>query len=349
MGLEQCGLDMNASRRELKAHGTLDFPCAGYLEHYGNAPGEGIPWHWHDEIEVIYVSSGTLNVHVPGSSYLLSAGGCLAVSSGVLHSAEAKPQCKLRCLVFSPLLITGSQDSVYAKKYLNPLLSNPAFRAYVFDSDTESMPIRDFTEAFDALASDAPDFEFTVREHLSSLCCFLSHSFKHNPEAAPAGRSEDNVRLQKMIGYIQEHYTEDISLEQVAGAADIGERECLRCFKRTIQLSPMQYLLKYRIMQGADCLLAAPSDSISEISIACGFESPSNFSMLFKRFLGCTPREYRNSRSTDGSAHHISGFPPSRSASGSRLVSSAGFQIFPSHEKEHMQSEAWLLPQTAAF
>ena len=118
------------------------------------------------------------------------------------------------------------------------------------------MPIRDFTEAFDALASDAPDFEFTVREHLSSLCCFLSHSFKHNPEAAPAGRSEDNVRLQKMIGYIQEHYTEDISLEQVAGAADIGERECLRCFKRTIQLSPMAFLLLISFICGSPYALS---------------------------------------------------------------------------------------------
>ena len=296
MGLELCGLNLNASKRELKAHGTLDFPCAGYLETHGNSSEDAIPWHWHDEIEIIYVPSGTLNVHVPGSSYLLSSGDCLAVSSGVLHSAEARPQCELHSLVFSPLLITGSPDSVYAKKYLGPLLSNPAFRAYAFDRNTESAPIRDFTEAFDALASETPDFEFTVREHLSSLCCFLSHSFERNAETAPAGRSGDNERIQKMMGYIHEHHAEEISLGQIAKAADIGQRECLRCFKRTIQLSPMQYLLKYRIMQGADRLLASPSDSISEISIACGFESPSNFSMLFKRFLGCTPREYRNSR-----------------------------------------------------
>jgi len=302
MGLERCGLNMNASGRELKVHGTMDFPCAGYLEIRGAAAGDAIPWHWHDDIEVIYVSSGTLDVHVPGSSYLLPPGGCLAIRPGVLHSAEARPKCKLRSLVFSPLLVTGSHDSVYAKKYLDPLLSDPAFHAYEFDREKEAGPIHDFTEAFAALAHDAPDFEFTVRERLSSLCCFLARAYKRNPQAAPMGRGADDKRIQKMMDYIHEHYAEALSLDQIAATAAIGPRECLRCFKRTIQLSPLQYLLRCRVMHGAERLLSAPSDSIAEISIACGFDSPSNFSMLFKRLLGCTPREYRNKNTGAGGA-----------------------------------------------
>ena len=84
-----------------------------------------------------------------------------------------------------------------------------------------------------------------------------------------------------------------VSLSDIAGTADIGERECLRCFQKTIQLSPIQYLIKYRIMQGAEMLLCEPESSISEIAISCGFDSPSNFARIFKRFYDCTPREYR--------------------------------------------------------
>ena len=86
---------------------------------------------------------------------------------------------------------------------------------------------------------------------------------------------------------------DDIKLADIAKAADIGERECLRCFQKTIQLSPIQYVLKYRIIRGAEMLLHNPENSISEIATACGFESPSNFSKIFKRFYKCTPREYR--------------------------------------------------------
>lgn len=60
-----------------------------------------------------------------------------------------------------------------------------------------------------------------------------------------------------------------------------------------MQLSPIQYLLKYRIMQGADFLLNNPANTISEISSLCGFDNPSNFSKMFKRFYNCSPREYR--------------------------------------------------------
>lgn len=83
-------------------------------------------------------------------------------------------------------------------------------------------------------------------------------------------------------------------MSDISSSAGISERECLRCFQKTIQLSPIQYLLKYRIMQGAEMLLKNPADSISETAVFCGFDSPSNFAKTFKRFYNCTPREYRN-------------------------------------------------------
>jgi AraC-like DNA-binding protein len=49
-------------------------------------------------------------------------------------------------------------------------------------------------------------------------------------------------------------------------------------------------------MRGAEALLQSPADSVSEIAAACGFDSPSNFSMMFRRYYNCTPREYRRSR-----------------------------------------------------
>ena len=96
---------------------------------------------------------------------------------------------------------------------------------------------------------------------------------------------------EKMLEYIQRYYFDDIKLADIAKAADIGERECLRCFQKTIQLSPIQYVLKYRIIRGAEMLLHNPENSISEIATACGFESPSNFSKIFKRVFISVRRE----------------------------------------------------------
>ena len=107
-------------------------------------------------------------------------------------------------------------------------------------------------------------------------------------------RNQDEYRVQQMLTYIQKNFVHSITVGDIAGAAGIGERECLRCFQKTIHVPPIQYLLKYRIMQGAEALLARPTDSIAEIAVACGFDSPSNFSQHFRRFYNCTPREYRS-------------------------------------------------------
>lgn len=80
----------------------------------------------------------------------------------------------------------------------------------------------------------------------------------------------------------------------------LSERECLRCFHRMIGDTPIQYLLKYRLMQSAAMLHAAPTACIAEISAACGFDNPSYFSKQFRRFYQCTPREYRNAACESG-------------------------------------------------
>ena len=137
-------------------------------------------------------------------------------------------------------------------------------------------------------------YEFIVREKLSRICLFLYGEFGPRADTRNIPLDQDGFRIRKMLAFIHKNYADDISVAEIAGMADISERECLRCFQKTIQLSPIQYLLKYRIMHGAEMLLENPADSISEIATSCGFDSPSNFSKIFKRYYNCTPREYRN-------------------------------------------------------
>ena len=71
MGLQKCGLNLNRVSRELQPHGTYDFPCAGYASLHTDKPEDAIPWHWHKEIEIIYVRDGTIKLQIPAKSFLL--------------------------------------------------------------------------------------------------------------------------------------------------------------------------------------------------------------------------------------------------------------------------------------
>ena len=298
MGLKVCGInpDLNITpqRRELQPHGTLDFPCAGYAECYSPDPDHALPWHWHDDLEVIYILSGQLTAETPGVRYELAEGDCIAFNGGVLHSANTSTFCEIRSAVFSADLITGGKDTVFAKKYILPLLDCYAFRAFKLDREADTDAIQAFREACNALAAEHPGYEFVVRDKLSAVCMALYRHYASDfQQAGPLRSNLDEVRMQQMLTCIQENFSHGLTLADIARAAGIGERECLRCFQKTIHIPPMQYLLKYRIMQGADILLARPDESIAQVAAACGFDSPSNFSQQFRRFYRCTPREYR--------------------------------------------------------
>lgn len=294
MALQECGLNLNRVSKELLPHGTLEFPCAGYSSFHTDRQEDTIPWHWHEEIEIVYMAEGQMEIKIPSKSFLLKKGDCVVINSNVLHYGAAVVECELHSLVFSPALITGNEDFVFAKKYMHPLLTCNSFCGYLIKAGDNENVAHWFNCAFEALVKDYYGYEFIVREKLSRICLFLCGEYNPQTDTPDIPLNQDNLRIRKMLAFIHKNFADNLTLPKIASTAGISERECLRCFQKTIQLSPIQYLLKYRIMQGAELLLSNPADSISEIAALCGFDSPSNFSKVFKRFYNCTPREYRN-------------------------------------------------------
>ena len=290
MQIEACVFNVDHTHRELKPHGTPDFPCGGYETPYTSAPGGGMRWHWHEDMEFLYVCEGTIGLRVPGRTLLLKAGDCAAVNANVLHAGETGGHCRLRALVFDPALIAGGADTAFARRYIRPLTACAAFDACTFPGEGEAQAA--FARAFEAMSTGAMGYEFTVRAALSSLCLALCRRFV--PEGqADATPGQDGGRLRAMMAFIHENYARPIQLCEVARAANVSPRECLRCFQRGIQTPPMQYLLKYRVLRGAEMLRACPADTVAQVAAACGFDSPSNFSKNFRRFYGLAPKDYR--------------------------------------------------------
>jgi len=233
-----------------------------------------------------------MNVKTPSESFLLERGDLVAINSNVLHYASAVGECRLHSLVFSPLLVTGNDNSIYAKKYIQPLISCNSFSGLFIGIGIKDVSVW-FNTAFEALAQDTRGFEFIVRENLSRICFYLYEQFEQQLSEKERPLNQDNLRLRKMLEFIHKNFADSLSLADISNSADISERECMRCFQKTIQISPVQYLLKYRIMQGAEMLFGDKGKSISEIAADCGFDSPSNFTKIFRRYYNCTPREYR--------------------------------------------------------
>ena len=98
-----------------------------------------------------------------------------------------------------------------------------------------------------------------------------------------------------MLAYIHEKHPEKLTLEDIAGAAAISTRACLRCFRVSIRQSPMEYLIGYRI-RAARKLLETTDLPVTEIAMRCGFNSPSYFSKQFRQICAMTPNACRKQR-----------------------------------------------------
>ncbi|MDO4944987.1 MAG: AraC family transcriptional regulator [Ruminococcus sp.] len=101
-----------------------------------------------------------------------------------------------------------------------------------------------------------------------------------------------SVALADVLQFIEEHYSNQIKLNDLAKVAGVTEQHLCRLFKKNFQLRPMEYLAQVRIAHAKD-LLVYSDKSIGEICEETGFQDSSYFSVVFKKYENVTPGEYR--------------------------------------------------------
>lgn len=112
---------------------------------------------------------------------------------------------------------------------------------------------------------------------------------------APRESADDSplsVKLKDILRYLNEHYTENISLNQLADQFYISKYYLSREFKKEFGTTIIQYLLTKKITNAKE-LLRYSNDSIETIAQHCGIDDASYFNKVFKKIEGCTASEYR--------------------------------------------------------
>lgn len=138
---------------------------------------------------------------------------------------------------------------------------------------------------------------------LRLLHFFAETDEKHalaSPAYSPSLNAKNVSRLDKVLTYLQEHKTDNITLEQVAEVAKMSPKSFCRFFKSHTGKTLVEYTNESKI--GEACRLLLEDDrSISDVALDCGFQNLSNFNRRFKEIKGMTPREYRKQTNIDES------------------------------------------------
>ena len=281
------------SYHESHSHGSLGLPFQAYSQEdpYGQY---FVPYHWHEEVEFIYVTKGSLVLRTQNRTRLLQEGHIYFINPGTLHGLFGNsPFSHHYALVFRLDMLNFLQTDSCQTSYLVPLCTGK----YLFPDSEALAP--ELTAQIAALIKKAADeyrncdtsltaalsIKITLLQILELL--FASQSFIPGTQAGET--SGDVNPLKAVFSYIESHYGEKISLEDLAGTIHMNRNYFCRFFKEKAGKTPFSYLNEYRVNQ-----LLSTRLPITEIALNAGFENMSYFIRQFRRCKGCTPSAYRN-------------------------------------------------------
>lgn len=265
----------------LKQYNNYPHPKrCGIQCHINNPEGE-YPLHRHDYIEIEYIIEGEIEQEINGITTLGKAGVCYCFTPQDLHKFK----------VLKPVLIHNiCIDYKHAPLAIRQLLvniSSPLIGS--IKSETLTQLNQWFNTLMELIVSDVPYVqEKIIANTLLIITCIFEHSVTENQKTI-----RNYYHVNGAIDYINEHYSENIHIDDAAKALYLSTGYLSKLFTKVNGISFSDYLTLIRIEKAIIALLETDK-SILDIAFECGFNSFPTFSRNFKKLCNCAPSEYRN-------------------------------------------------------
>ena len=291
---------VDSSLHETKKHGSDGFPFAVYLDDFSHFQNGYICWHWHEEVQITLIIEGDFTCQIGSEKVILRPGESIFFNSRVLHQIlpNQKNSGKLYSFIWQGDMLAGNQECDVYRNCIDYLLQSER-RYFAFHIDhANCMQLSNALLRIVNLMSEKEKFyELRVYNQLSKiwlgLCeCASDSDLSEHRSSSYAQKIKDEERVKSALLYMQANYGEDISLDEIAKAAMTSRSELCKSFRRTLDTSPKEFLMQYRIRQSL-LLLENLNLRIADISEMVGFSSPSHYGSCFMKYVGCTPLQYR--------------------------------------------------------
>lgn len=247
--------------------------------------------HWHEDLQFLYVMSGTVCVKTLAEEEILSAGEGIFINKNEVHLVERVGSCKYKSFLFPEYFISFYMGSP-AARLTQGITENKGISLTVLHEGQEwSKKALEILKELVNLEERPHDelYSYEVLSRLSALWLLILQNVRRTDEWPD---SQTSRRMRKFLSYIEAHFAEEIALEELAKSANVSKPESLRCFKATLQTTPYKYLMDYRLSKAAR-LLRETDYPVSQVAVMTGFNAQSYFGKCFKEKMGCSPSDYR--------------------------------------------------------
>ncbi len=265
------------------------FSICKYVENTNNNVNN---WHYHPEIELVYINGGSGKRQVGSHVSYYNDGDLLLIGSNLPHCGftnEETGNKKETVIQMKPDFLGNDFFEISEMKNIKNLL-NQAKSGISFTGKTKKI----IGEKIEALE------EQTQLERLFNMLSILNELELSNDSKilnaegfSMEMQMQDSDRINIVYNYVKDHFQENISLEEVSALIFMTVPSFCRYFKKLTHKTFTKFVNDYRLVH-ASKLLAEKPISITEICYECGFNNFSHFNKSFKEFTGKSASQYRN-------------------------------------------------------
>lgn len=279
--------------QEKKTHFDASFPYNTYL---CCIPQDflSVPLHWHEEMEIIYIKKGIGVVSIDLTSTVVAKGDIILAAPGQLHGISQYQDIRLEYenILFDLRMLEAKSSDSCTQDFFAPLRHSHRMQQNIYTpQDEKYTSIASCLDQADDICRTFPSaYQLCIKSCLFRLFYELFSDW--SIASAAKKPLQDLEKLKLILKYVENHYQERITIEQIAAFCDYSQSHFMKYFKNAMGMTFIEYLNDYRLTMAARLLLASDSNVLS-ISQEVGFENLSYFNRSFKKKFSTTPSAYR--------------------------------------------------------
>ncbi|WP_337034069.1 helix-turn-helix domain-containing protein [Paenibacillus illinoisensis] len=275
---------------------TSDLQFPFYIQYGGHE--EDTELHQHvDFSELVIVLNGNATHVVHTEEYFIKKGNAFVINGSTPHAYRDPHDFKICNIMFRPeMLASIGPDLKKSNGYQALFVLEPYYRNIQSYPGKLALPIPslEYVESLIAVMIEEyhgqlQGYQTMLLSRFTELVVYLS---RHYDTQEKGMEGNHLMHLANAISYMEDHYLEPLTLEEIAGKSNISIRHLNRIFRSYYQMTPIAYMLTLRL-ERACSLLKHSSLTITQISYECGFNDSNYFTRQFRKAYGVSPKVYR--------------------------------------------------------
>lgn len=279
------------AQKENAKHGEAFFPVQKYITKL-SYDYPVVTTHWHEEAELTLITKGNCLYQIDLVDYEVKEGDILFIPPLLLHSISLNTSEEIisETYVFHMNFLGGNSTDICSTRYLTPMMNQEySMPCLITPEHPAYESLRKIFHQITPLYEEAViGYELALKA-LFLQAVFLLLQYSEKKTSSDTKISSD--KLKQVLDYIELHYSEPVSVSELAKLCYFSDYHFMRFFKKHMSMTCIEYINNLRLEKSVE-LFEQGNTSILEVSLSVGFHNLSYFHRAFKKKYHMTPLSF---------------------------------------------------------